>query len=157
MPWIFLCKSCFSNILRLRTRSTLHYVIWIYEWHVLKKSALFWCCFSPHQVSARTAQVRTEENLWTGYASHRLPKIPHTVKGHTILLCPEELSMSYVGVFSYHDSYPLFGRVQMGRLVKVVLLGWPVCERNFYCLVRTKSGWVTENGKEKHLQVAKKM
>ena len=56
-----------------------------------------------------------------------------------------------MGVFSYHDSYPIFGQVHEWVLVKVSAALLIVCERNFYCLIRsillrTKSGWVTEKG-----------
>ena len=48
------------------------------------------------------------------------------------------------GVFSYHGSYPLCGRVREWVIVKVA-------QRNFYCLARTilaraKNAWVTEKG-----------
>ena len=89
------------------------------------------------------------KSIWM--KQHRLrPKIPRTVKGQTIPLCPE-------------DDVNLYGHVQLPWQLSLI---WPsswmgtrkssaplliVCERNFYCLVRTilvrtKSGWVTEKG-----------
>ena len=102
---------------------------------------------APEQRQNRTRSG--PKSLWMKQPRLR-PKIPCTVRGHTIPLCPE-------------DDINVYGRVQLPWQLSLI---WPsswmvprkssaalliVCEHNFYCLVRTilvrtKSEWVTEKG-----------
>ena len=120
--WMGTTSTLFSNSL-VRTRSTLSHKIlslWMVRAKIVCK--LFWCCFYQHQSSARTASGADRRVYEWSSTSSRLKFLARSkvTQFHSV----RKMTSMYMGVFSYHDSYPLFGLAHEWVIIKVVLLCW---------------------------------
>ena len=104
----------------------------------------FWCCFYQHQSSARTtpgADRRVYE--WSSTGSG----LKFLARSKVTQFCSvRNMTSMYMGMFSFipWQLSLIWPSSWMGpRKSSAALLS---CEHNFYCLVRTKSGGVTERG-----------
>ena len=77
---------------------------------------------APDQRQARTR--RGPKGLWTKQAPSSGLNSLHGQRSHNSRAANTEHFRSVYGVFNYHDSYPLCGRVREWVIVKVARLCW---------------------------------